>query len=261
VARQKPFQRANLAAGMSAATVVLAHHDELGVVILPEVKSSGGSLVAQGGLAKLLELGVSGGRRTPAVPNKDSGSVGVNDERRSPAGIEQHAVSGLGPDSVDGQKPVPGLPRGALPQRSKVAVVLADQHFEKSAEPAGFHPEKAGRAYEVRQLGLGEFEQSAGFEEMARAEVLEGPLDIGPAGILSEDRADADFERSFTRPPSLMTEVAPQQFVGATQGAMGAGGVAVRSGHVLRVQLSGLSGDGQLRGNWAPPGRGNRRTG
>ena len=53
--------------------------------------------------------------------------VSVDDEAGFAAGIEQHAVGGLGADAVDGQQPVPGFLGGPAPQGSRSAGALMPQ--------------------------------------------------------------------------------------------------------------------------------------
>jgi hypothetical protein len=163
------------------------------------------------------------------------------------AGIEQETVGCLRSNSMDCQKPLPGLPRCARPQALEFGVVLADENFEEGSEPAGFDAEIAGRADQTSQLGFGKPEESAGFEEVVRSQVVEGAFDVRPIRILSENGADADLERRFSGPPLLMAEVCTQQTVGAPKITMRLVGPMFLRGHGKSSHDSGSFVSGQAR--------------
>jgi hypothetical protein len=247
VARQERLEGAMLAARLGGSTEVFAHHHKLGMVILPKVDLPAGLIPAEGGLAGLLELGIGGTSRTPPMPDEDPGGIGVDDKRMPAAGIEQETVGCLRSNSMDCQKPLPGLPRCARPHALEFSVVLVDENLEEGSEPAGFDAEIAGWADQAGQLGLGEPQESAGFEKVVRSQVVEGAFDVRPIRILSENGADADLERRFSGPPLLMTEVCTQQTVRAPKITMRLVGPKFLRGHSKSSHDSGSLVRGQAR--------------
>src|SRR5919108_4130836 len=100
---QQRFERTALAQRRVGSTEMLADHDQLRVVVLPVMQSSGERFLVQRGFAPIFQLLISRVALAPAVPAEDPPGVGVDDEAGMPAGVEQHAVGGLGADAVDGE--------------------------------------------------------------------------------------------------------------------------------------------------------------
>jgi len=173
--------------------MLFADPDELGVEVLPVIDEAGSRMFAVG-LAEVLEGGILGIGVAPAVTGEDAAGVGVDDEPRMAAGVEEHGIGGFGSDTGDGEQAVADFVGGALEEGVEAGVEGLDEDFDERAQASGFDAVATRGADPVGDGLFGSVVDGEGMEGVGVAEAGDGLLDVFPAGVLDEDGADADLE-------------------------------------------------------------------
>lgn len=148
---------------------------------------------------------------------ENSPGVRVNDKTVMSAGVKQDAVGGLTSNAVNCEQPLPNPGRVAGQHSIETPVKVLDQHFQEIPDAPRLDVEVAGRADELRESGFGEGEQFARLEHAGALQIGDCFFDVGPRGVLREDRADRDLKWRITRPPSEMAVVRAHEPVGSAE--------------------------------------------
>jgi len=161
-----------------------------------------------------------GGGRDHAMTRQHASGIGVHDEDRTAARIEQDRVRGLGTETGHRQErrlqSVDVL--GAEPSHAAAEAGLHEAH--EGAQAPCLDPEGPGRADQPRERSFGDRRQPAGCQEAALAERAERSLDVGPRRVLGEDRSRRDLEWRSPRPPLLPPEAPRQRRVESEQACL-----------------------------------------
>lgn len=91
--------------------------------------------------------------------------------------------------------------------------MIIDQDAEECPESLRLDVEIAGGPDQTGEVGFRKREEAPGCQATCSLEIGNGTFDVGPAGVLREDGADADFKGSFTGPPVLMAKVGVEEVV------------------------------------------------
>lgn len=148
------------------------------------------------------------------VSGEDAAGVGIHHEAVVRTSIKQHAIRRLRSDPGNGEKAGAGFCPGTLEEAGEVGVVTLDQDAEERAESLRLDVEIAGRPDQAGEVGFGNCEEAPRSQATGSFEIGNGSFDVGPAGVLRENGADADFKGSFTGPPLLMSKVRVEEVVG-----------------------------------------------
>ena len=180
--------------------VVLAGVNDQGVEFI--VQRRVGGKVA---LEEMAEVFVTAVRFAQAMTFEQAPRVGVNDEDRMVAGVEQDGVGGFRPDAVDREQLFAQRRGWHAEHFGERAVVLLSEKADECFQFLRFLAEVAGRADELGEFGEWDCFDRAGLEELRAVEVGDGRFDVGPRGVLDQDSADDDLEAGSAGPPVLRT--------------------------------------------------------
>lgn len=210
---QKTFQRADIASRVLGTAEIFSDVHNLGMVVLPIVQPVLLGKISQLGLAKSFDLVIVGGLLNPAVPRKDSLGVGVDDERRMISGVEENAVRRFRPDAADAQQLFAGGLGILLEKGVQRTSIMAHDSGDERFETFGFDIVIAGRTNKLGQRILLPLVDGADVQGAVSFEVLNGSLDVLPIGVLGKNGADANFKRTFPRPPTPVTRMSPHLLI------------------------------------------------
>lgn len=146
---------------------------------------------------------VAGVRGDQAMTRKDSPGIGVHDEGRDLARVEQNRIRRFRSDAGDGEELLSEA-RG-LPCKHPVEAepVTGPEVAEEMPEPCGLYVIIPCRPDERGQPVPGERGKPGGREDPRPTEVGKCLRDVRPGGILGQDGADDHLEAGPPRPPSL----------------------------------------------------------
>lgn len=210
---QKAFQRADIASRVLGTAEIFSDVHNLGMVVLPIVQPVLLGRIGQLGLAKSFDLMIVGGLLNPAVSRKDSLGVGVDDERRMISGVEKNAVRSFRPDAADAQQLFAGGLGILLEKGIQRTSIMAHDSGDERFETFGFDIIIAGRTNKLGQRILLPLVDGADVQGAVSFEVLNGLLDVLPIGVLGKNGADANFKRTFPRPPTPVPRISPHLLV------------------------------------------------
>jgi hypothetical protein len=152
------------------------------------------------------------GRMNELVTNRDAAEVFIRDGDGVAESVQQDCVSGFGAHSGECEQPVAkkmGVSRGeTLEGSGKLRV----EHGDEGLQGGSLARVETRWLDELLQLGEGEGAQAVDAERAGAAEIGQRDLDGFPGCVLSEVRADDDFEWGLRGPPELGT-VGLDQFV------------------------------------------------
>ena len=181
--------------------------------------------------------------------DEDPAGIGVDHEHRPPEGIEQDVVGRLGSDPGDGEEALTQL-AGRKPGKAREPARGPEGLAQRTQSPR-LDVEISRRPQRLGQLIDGQGEDGLGGQGDALGETRQRPLDVGPGGILGQDRADHDLEGRLGRPPALGAVGAQQVLEDrgqagtihpAIQPAISTGGLGEEGEHA-RVAVEPVLGD------------------
>lgn len=146
---------------------------------------------------------------------EDSSCVGVDHKGRAIGCIEQDGVGGLRTDPRPGEKPCSrGIQWSAAEIRQR-ALPLLLQVLGKVLQAECFLPKKTGWPDQLLELANREGCQLFNGEDIGVVEIPDGLLDVAPGGVLGQDSANDDFERTVSGPPVECTIVVGENLMDA----------------------------------------------
>src|SRR5689334_9713415 len=147
------------------------------------------------------------------VPFQDPAGVGVNDERRMIAGIEQDGIRGLRADPVEREQ-LFAQPGGRYGEHAIERTAVAGvEILNESLQSTRFLTEVSGAADELFEFGERSTTNATKREHPRGSQLLKRALDVGPSGVLRQVGADDHLETRLRRPPMLRAPLSIQQVV------------------------------------------------
>lgn len=182
-------------------TEVLADmHDQRVELVEPTAVTRGMSLKHP---SNVFVLGVS---TDPTVATEQSLRVGVYDEDRVLARVQENRIGGFRPYTEDREKLLPQLDRGGREHAADRSLVLAVEKLAEGFELSRLLSEITGGANQSLEPWQGGALDSPRRQQTRRTELSEGKLDVFPGRVLGQNGADDDFKRSLPGPPVLGAE-------------------------------------------------------
>ena len=180
--------------------VVVAGTDDEGVVLVVE-----GDLLREVVHEQGAHLRVGRPLVDQPVAGEEPPGVGVADEGKTVAGVQEDRVDRLRPEAVHLQEL--GAPGGEVTGEVRLQVAAVEVEMVKEiAQPPCLDVEIARRLQELGERLVGEGEERLQGEAVGLFQVVDGPLDITPRGILGKDRPHRHLEGRLPRPPVLWPE-------------------------------------------------------
>ncbi|HYA61902.1 MAG TPA: hypothetical protein VED66_01785 [Candidatus Sulfotelmatobacter sp.] len=154
--------------------------------------------------------------RFPAVKEvmafENAAGVGIHDKDGMLAGVEKDRVSGLRANAVNGEELLTELGGGRGKKPVKRAPMGAAEKSDEFLHLAGLLAKIAGGADESSETGEGNALNGGGREQICSTKLGDGPLHIGPTGVLSQDSPNNNLKTGAARPPVLWP-VSPEQSI------------------------------------------------
>ncbi len=132
-------------------------------------------------------------------PREESASIGINDKDGTPKCVENNVISSLRTHAVDTEERRPQRPR--LHPVQCLQPPSIDNPLAQSPKPALLHVIVTCRTQRIRQNVHRQSHYSPRLQYHHPPQPIEGPFDIGPRGILGQDRSHHDLKRGIGRPP------------------------------------------------------------
>src|SRR5215831_19259916 len=144
------------------------------------------------------------------MPLQHTPGIRIHDENRMVACVEENRVCRLWANAFQLHQLFAQLQGWLGKHRSQRSAIAAIDESYKLFQPFRFLPKIPGRAYE--QLEFSKFccSNLVDTQLTCCAQVRNCSLDVGPRGVLREDRSNNYFERSFRGPPVLRSPAARQ---------------------------------------------------
>jgi hypothetical protein len=131
--------------------MLLAHrHEER--VILAEERRIGGQVRLEEDADRLVRRR----RGDQPMPGQHAPRMLVDDEHRTPGGMEQDGVRRLRPDAAHPQQILPEGRKGRPPHSMEAPAEALEQPAGEGAQPAGLQPVPSGRAHGARAVAARE---------------------------------------------------------------------------------------------------------
>ncbi len=208
VCGQVALKGATLAFGFLPLAISLPDFNQQRVKLIKQAR-----IGRQVSMKKLLcgSIPIPGGEQL--MPRQDSASVGIGDEKRMIARIEQDGVCRFRAHPAKGQQ-LRTREFGRLgEERVQGTTVGGIKPLDKGPYGACFLPEISRRADAFFDLAGRSMPQTLPAEKPGGSKTANGPRSILPVRILSKDGAEDDLQASACRPPALGTEMPKNFFV------------------------------------------------
>jgi len=206
--RQKVLKRAVFALRRLAPAIALSGFDQKSVEFVIN-----GFIRRQMPVQELLGGGIAVLRRDQRMPCQDPAGISVGHKEGLLSSVEQDGIHSLRSKASQFEELVPEQLRRLGKKRFKRAPMDAFEPRYKRLNGAGLLPEIPGGADAGFELCPGTCAQLSPSKESGLTKASDRHGDIPPAGILSQDGAEDDFQASACRPPTLGAELQQQRLI------------------------------------------------
>lgn len=177
---------------------MLASMNDEGVVLIEE-----GGVTRQALLEERADLLVRFFTPQDAVAFEDAASVGIDYEDKMLSGVKKNGVRSFRADAVNSEQLFAQFRGGGGKEFVERALIAVAEKANESLQLSCLLPKVAGRADQTSQMPERNLFDRSGRKEFFAAKRGDGPLNVGPTGVLGQDGADDDFKAGAAGPPML----------------------------------------------------------
>ena len=155
------------------------------------------------------------------MPAQNAVRIGINDKNRFPGCIQNHGISGLRPDPLDGQQFFPQECCRLAKEQIKITIPFFVNQGKKILQTLCLDIIIPCRPNIFGQLFLGKGRHCRKGQQTVFFQVGNGPFNIFPIGILGQNGPDHDFKWSLPGPPVRGAEKSRETFIHALKQVAG----------------------------------------